>query len=210
MVAIRGSADNVMGFNRRAALATKVRAGPPVLRLALFRRVAESGTALLVLAYVQGPDDRINRRAREPAVEAPSEGTGYGGKPLCRSITGQFGGTIESDWITDGVLVKMSINAGRLSVWPSANGSKHGAAGRCRSVPTPPVVIKSLLWEVPNLLSTDRNGLKAVVGAISQPWQLPHLTAALYAECESGSIQPRWRDARVHLVPVEPRATGQG
>lgn len=50
-----------------------------------------------------------------PVVEAPTEGTGYGSKLLSRSIAGQLGGTIETDWSSDGILVRISINAGRLA-----------------------------------------------------------------------------------------------
>lgn len=49
-----------------------------------------------------------------PAVEPP-EGPGYGSKLLKRSVTGQLGGSLETDWSEAGIIVTVTMNAERLA-----------------------------------------------------------------------------------------------
>jgi two-component sensor histidine kinase len=49
-----------------------------------------------------------------PAVKPPG-GAGYGSKLLHRSVTGQLGGTLETDWSPDGVIVTLILDAKKLS-----------------------------------------------------------------------------------------------
>jgi len=49
-----------------------------------------------------------------PAV-MPSAGDGYGSKLLNRSVTGQLGGTLKTDWSSDGVIVFLTLSAEKLA-----------------------------------------------------------------------------------------------
>lgn len=49
-----------------------------------------------------------------PAVAAPGD-DGYGSKLLNRSVTGQLGGTLKTDWSSDGVIVTLTLSAEKLS-----------------------------------------------------------------------------------------------
>jgi two-component sensor histidine kinase len=49
-----------------------------------------------------------------PAVEPPSQ-DGYGSQLLRRSITGALGGSIETDWSLDGLVVTLTMNTEKLS-----------------------------------------------------------------------------------------------
>ncbi|WP_332690657.1 sensor histidine kinase [Devosia sp.] len=49
-----------------------------------------------------------------PSV-APPDGQGYGSKLLNRSVSGQLGGSIKTDWSEEGVIVTVTMNAQRLS-----------------------------------------------------------------------------------------------
>ena len=49
-----------------------------------------------------------------PAV-APPDGQGYGSKLLTRSVTGQLGGSLKTDWSEGGVIVTVTMNALRLA-----------------------------------------------------------------------------------------------
>jgi len=49
-----------------------------------------------------------------PAV-APPEGVGYGSKLLNRSITGQLGGTMQTEWSPEGVVVNLALSTEKLS-----------------------------------------------------------------------------------------------
>jgi two-component sensor histidine kinase len=49
-----------------------------------------------------------------PPVEPPN-GQGYGSKLLNRSVTGQLGGSIKTDWSAEGIIVTVNVNAQRLS-----------------------------------------------------------------------------------------------
>ena len=40
---------------------------------------------------------------------------GYGSKLLNRSITGQLGGSIATDWSDDGIIVTVTMNAEKLA-----------------------------------------------------------------------------------------------
>ncbi|UXN68052.1 histidine kinase (plasmid) [Devosia neptuniae] len=50
-----------------------------------------------------------------PSVEPPKGESGYGSKLLSRSVTGQLGGTISTDWSGDGVVVALTMSVERLS-----------------------------------------------------------------------------------------------
>jgi two-component sensor histidine kinase len=49
-----------------------------------------------------------------PAV-APPEGVGYGSKLLNRSVTGQLGGSIQTEWSPQGVVVNLALSTKKLS-----------------------------------------------------------------------------------------------
>ncbi|MDQ0393160.1 sensor histidine kinase [Labrys monachus] len=49
-----------------------------------------------------------------PSVEPPA-GEGYGSKLLNRIVTGQLGGVIKTDWSSDGIIVTLTIDSGKLS-----------------------------------------------------------------------------------------------
>ncbi|MBD0416844.1 sensor histidine kinase [Oryzicola mucosus] len=49
-----------------------------------------------------------------PPVQAP-EGEGYGSKLLRRSVAGQLGGSIETDWSPEGIIITLVMNLGKLS-----------------------------------------------------------------------------------------------
>ncbi|PWV97750.1 two-component sensor histidine kinase [Hoeflea marina] len=49
-----------------------------------------------------------------PAVARSGE-EGYGSKLIRRSVTGQLGGTIETDWSDDGIIVTVTMNAAKLA-----------------------------------------------------------------------------------------------
>jgi two-component sensor histidine kinase len=49
-----------------------------------------------------------------PAVGSP-EGGGYGSKLLNRSVTGQLGGSIQTEWSPEGVVVRLALNTEKLS-----------------------------------------------------------------------------------------------
>jgi two-component sensor histidine kinase len=49
-----------------------------------------------------------------PAVTPPG-GDGYGSKLLNRSVTGQLGGTLKTEWSTEGVIVNLILDAEKLS-----------------------------------------------------------------------------------------------
>ena len=51
-----------------------------------------------------------------PSVEPPKGGSGYGSTLLSRSVTGQLGGTISTDWSGDGVVVALAMSVEKLSV----------------------------------------------------------------------------------------------
>lgn len=51
-----------------------------------------------------------------PAVEHPGSDVGYGSKLLNRSVTGQLGGTISTDWSNEGIVVTLTMNVGRLAL----------------------------------------------------------------------------------------------
>ncbi|MCG5234354.1 sensor histidine kinase [Xanthobacter oligotrophicus] len=46
---------------------------------------------------------------------ATKSGDGYGSRLLNRSVTGQLGGSIDTDWSSDGVIVTLTMNAERLA-----------------------------------------------------------------------------------------------
>lgn len=48
-----------------------------------------------------------------PAVDPP-KGEGYGSKLLNRSVTGTLGGTIETEWSSGGIIVKLTMNPRKL------------------------------------------------------------------------------------------------
>ena len=50
-----------------------------------------------------------------PAVE-PAGGDGYGSELLNRSVTRQLGGSIKTDWSTEGVIVTLTLDTERLSI----------------------------------------------------------------------------------------------
>ena len=49
-----------------------------------------------------------------PSVD-DKRGEGYGSKLLNRSVTGQLGGSIDTEWSEEGVIVKLALNARRLA-----------------------------------------------------------------------------------------------
>jgi two-component sensor histidine kinase len=49
-----------------------------------------------------------------PTVEPPTD-EGYGSKLLNRSVTGQLGGTMKTDWSEEGIIVTLTMNAKKLS-----------------------------------------------------------------------------------------------
>lgn len=49
-----------------------------------------------------------------PTVKPPGD-SGYGSKLLHRSVTGQLGGTLETDWSPEGVVVTLTLNNEKLS-----------------------------------------------------------------------------------------------
>jgi two-component sensor histidine kinase len=49
-----------------------------------------------------------------PTVTSKGE-QGYGSRLLTRSVTGQLGGSIETDWSDDGIIVTVNMNARKLS-----------------------------------------------------------------------------------------------
>lgn len=66
--------------------------------------VANEDTARIVWTERGGPEVK----------DAPTA-SGYGSKLLQRSVAGQLAGTIETDWSEEGVIVTVSMNAGRLA-----------------------------------------------------------------------------------------------
>lgn len=46
---------------------------------------------------------------------ASAGGEGYGSKLLHRSVTGQLGGSIVTDWPDEGIIVTVRMNAEKLS-----------------------------------------------------------------------------------------------
>lgn len=50
-----------------------------------------------------------------PPVEVKSD-AGYGSRLLQRSVTGQLGGSIDTEWPSDGVIVTLTMNAKRLAI----------------------------------------------------------------------------------------------
>jgi two-component sensor histidine kinase len=40
---------------------------------------------------------------------------GFGSKLLNRSVTGHLGGSIKTDWADDGIIVTLTMNAGKLA-----------------------------------------------------------------------------------------------
>lgn len=50
-----------------------------------------------------------------PAVEPPAN-DGYGSKLLNRSVSGQLGGSLKTDWSPEGIVVTLCLNAEKLSV----------------------------------------------------------------------------------------------
>lgn len=52
-------------------------------------------------------------RGGPPVASAGDEG--YGSKLLHRSVTGQLGGSIKTDWSGEGIIVTLTMNAGKLS-----------------------------------------------------------------------------------------------
>lgn len=50
-----------------------------------------------------------------PPVEAPKDG-GFGSKLLNRSIAGQLGGSMETDWSPEGAVIQLKFDVSRLSV----------------------------------------------------------------------------------------------
>ncbi|MHA6690622.1 sensor histidine kinase [Devosia sp. A449] len=50
-----------------------------------------------------------------PSVEPPSGDHGYGSKLLMRSVTGQLGGAISTNWSNEGVIVALTLNAAALA-----------------------------------------------------------------------------------------------
>ncbi|MFI5408740.1 sensor histidine kinase [Kaistia sp. UC242_56] len=49
-----------------------------------------------------------------PSVEPPAD-EGYGSRLLHRSVTGQLGGTIHTDWSPDGIVITLSLNPNNLA-----------------------------------------------------------------------------------------------
>jgi two-component sensor histidine kinase len=49
-----------------------------------------------------------------PSVVAPSGSGGYGSKLVLRAMSAQLDGTIERNWSSDGVVVRLRINKARL------------------------------------------------------------------------------------------------
>ncbi|HSI41363.1 MAG TPA: HWE histidine kinase domain-containing protein [Xanthobacteraceae bacterium] len=49
-----------------------------------------------------------------PSVEPPAD-EGYGSKLLHRSVTGSLGGSIKTDWSSEGIIVTLTMNAKKLS-----------------------------------------------------------------------------------------------
>ena len=52
-------------------------------------------------------------RGGPPVTSASSEG--YGSKLLHRSVTGQLGGSLTTDWSDEGIIVTVTMNAAKLS-----------------------------------------------------------------------------------------------
>ncbi len=50
-----------------------------------------------------------------PTVKAPPSLEGFGSKLMQRSVSRQLGGTIESDWLEDGLVVTVQLNRSKLS-----------------------------------------------------------------------------------------------
>jgi two-component sensor histidine kinase len=50
-----------------------------------------------------------------PTVKPPKN-DGYGSKLLHRSVTGQLGGTLKTEWSPDGIIVALTLNAQKLSI----------------------------------------------------------------------------------------------
>lgn len=49
-----------------------------------------------------------------PKVTSPADG-GYGRKLLNRSVTGQLGGTLKTNWSTEGIIVTLTLSAEKMS-----------------------------------------------------------------------------------------------
>ncbi|WP_073058646.1 hypothetical protein [Kaistia soli] len=49
-----------------------------------------------------------------PSVQPP-EDEGYGSRLINRSVTGQLGGMIVTDWSSEGVIVTLTLNAKKLA-----------------------------------------------------------------------------------------------
>lgn len=49
-----------------------------------------------------------------PPVEVKGD-EGYGSRLLQRSVTGQLGGSIDTEWSSDGVIITLAMNAKRLA-----------------------------------------------------------------------------------------------
>jgi two-component sensor histidine kinase len=74
------------------------------------------GTGLLDISGTTADENvYIVWTERGGPVVKPPEGTGYGSKLLSRSVTGQLGGTLATDWSVEGVIVTLKLDAQRLA-----------------------------------------------------------------------------------------------
>ena len=77
---------------------------------------AETGTARRVVAPC--PTDEVVIVWTErggPVVTAPADAGGFGSKLVTRSMTHQLGGSIERQWLKEGVVVTIKIRKDRLA-----------------------------------------------------------------------------------------------
>ncbi len=75
------------------------------------------GSGLLVISGSLTPDELclIWTERGGPRVKPPTD-QGYGGKLLNRSVTGQLGGSIQTDWSDEGIVVTLWANTHQLAV----------------------------------------------------------------------------------------------
>ncbi len=75
---------------------------------------AESGTLDISGASTEEDVCLVWTERGGPSVSWDGE-EGYGSKLLNRSVSGQLGGSIKTDWSEDGIIVTLTLNAGKLA-----------------------------------------------------------------------------------------------
>jgi two-component sensor histidine kinase len=76
---------------------------------------AETGTLDVSCAQPEGGVVIVWTERGGPLVTAPADAGGFGSKLVTRSMTNQLGGSIERQWLKEGVVVTIKIRKDRLA-----------------------------------------------------------------------------------------------